>query len=66
MQENAHLSQSSRGGGSFLSRKASFFIRTNDFSFEKKRVVENGKGKRQGEKVRWRETKRKANFRAQG
>tara|TARA_B100000902_G_C27023021_1_gene770558 strand:+ start:634 stop:831 length:198 start_codon:yes stop_codon:yes gene_type:complete len=52
----------------FLSRKASFFIRTNERFFirgEEKRVVENGKGKRQGEKARLRELK-EANFRAQG
>jgi hypothetical protein len=43
----------------FLSRKASFFIRTNERFFirgEEKRVVENGKGKRQGEKARLRES----------
>tara|TARA_A100001388_G_C28728108_1_gene480046 strand:- start:167 stop:355 length:189 start_codon:yes stop_codon:yes gene_type:complete len=62
MQENAHLSQSSRGGGSFLSRKASFFIPTNDFSFEKKRVVENGKGKRQWREGEMERDKKKSKF----
>tara|TARA_B000000565_G_scaffold237297_1_gene199417 strand:+ start:153 stop:335 length:183 start_codon:yes stop_codon:yes gene_type:complete len=59
-----HISPKARAGEVLFCQEKLHFLyeRMIDFSFEKKRVVENGKGKRQGREGEMERDKKKSKF----